>query len=62
MQRRCFSSIRKQLTLIRKSADFIDKTKYGADVMMTGAIGTICGVQVVVSNQVRILTAPFLIS
>ena len=42
----------KQLTQIRKSADFIDKTKYGADVMMTGAIGTICGVQVVVSRRV----------
>lgn len=42
----------KQLTQIRKSTDFIDKNKYGSDVMMSGAIGTICGCQVVVSRRV----------
>lgn len=41
-----------QLTQIRKSADFIDKNKYGGDLMMTGAIGSICGVEVVVSRRV----------
>lgn len=41
-----------QLTQIRKSQDFIDKNKYGGELMMTGAIGTICGVEVVVSRRV----------
>ena len=41
-----------QLTQIRKSTDFIDKNKYGGDLMMTGAIGSICGVEVVVSRRV----------
>lgn len=41
-----------QLSQIRKSEDFIDKNKYGGDLMMTGAIGSICGVEVIVSRGV----------
>ena len=43
----------KQLTTLRKDANFIDKNKFGADVMMTGAIGQIAGCQVVVSRKVK---------
>ena len=43
----------KQLTKLRKDAEFIDKNKFGADVMMTGAIGQIAGAQVVVSRKVK---------
>lgn len=43
----------KQLTTIRKDPDFLDKNKYPADLMMTGAIGTIAGAEVVVSNRVK---------
>ena len=43
----------KQLTTLRKDANFIDKNKFGADVMMTGAIGQIAGCQVVVSKKVK---------
>ena len=43
----------KQLTTLRKDANFIDKNKFGADVMMTGAIGMIAGAQVVVSRKVK---------
>ena len=43
----------KQLTALRKDANFIDKNKFGADVMMTGAIGMIAGAQVVVSRKVK---------
>ena len=42
----------KQLTTLRKDANFIDRNKFGADVMMTGAIGQIAGCQVVVSKKV----------
>ena len=42
----------KQLTTLRKDANFMDKNKFGADVMMTGAIGMIAGCQVVVSKKV----------
>lgn len=42
----------KQLTQIRKSEDFIDKNKYGGDLMMSGAIGSICGCEVVSSLRV----------
>lgn len=41
-----------QLTTIRKDPAFIDKNKYGGDLMMTGAIGTICGCEVIVSRRV----------
>ena len=44
----------KQLTALRKDADFIDKNKFGADVMMTGAIGMIAGCQVMVSRKVPV--------
>ena len=44
----------KQLTALRKDANFIDKNKFGADVMMTGAIGMIAGAQVVVSRKVPV--------
>ena len=44
----------KQLTALRKDANFIDKNKFGADVMMTGAIGQIAGCQVVVSRKVPV--------
>ena len=43
----------KQLTTLRKDANFIDKNKFGADVMMTGAIGQIAGCQVIVSKKVK---------
>ncbi len=43
----------KQLATIRKSADFIDKNKYGGELMMSGAIGTICGCEIVVSRRVK---------
>lgn len=44
----------KQLTTLRKDANFIDKNKFGADVMMTGAIGQIAGCQVIVSRKVPV--------
>ena len=44
----------KQLTTLRKDANFIDKNKFGADVMMTGSIGQIAGCQVVVSRKVPV--------
>lgn len=43
----------KQLTQIRKNPDFLDKNKYPMDLMMNGAIGTIAGCEVVVSNRVK---------
>ncbi len=42
----------KQITTLRKDEQFIDKTKYGNDVMATGEIGMIAGVRVVVSRRV----------
>lgn len=42
----------KQVTVIRKDADFIDKTKYNNDVMISGEIGMICGVRIVPSKQI----------
>ena len=42
-----------QITALRQSDEFIDKTKYGNDVMMTGEIGMIAGCRVVVSRRVR---------
>lgn len=44
----------KQLTTLRKDANFIDKNKFGADVMMTGSIGQIAGCQVIVSRKVPV--------
>lgn len=43
----------KQLTTMRKDPDFLDKNKYPVDLMMKGAIGTIAGAEVVVSNRVK---------
>lgn len=43
----------KQLTQVRKNPDFLDKNKYGLELMMNGAIGMIAGCEVVVSNQVK---------
>lgn len=42
----------KQVTSLRKDADFIDKTKYNNDVMISGEIGMICGVRIVPSKQI----------
>lgn len=42
----------KQVTALRKDADFIDKTKYNNDVMISGEIGMICGVRIVPSKQI----------
>ena len=44
----------KQLTALRKDANFIDRNKFGADVMMTGVIGQIAGCQVMVSKKVPV--------
>ena len=49
----------KQLTTLRKDANFIDKNKFGADVMMTGAIGMIAGCQVLVSKKVPVDTSVY---
>lgn len=42
----------KQVTELRKDPSFIDKEKYGNDVMMTGEIGMIAGCRLVVSRRV----------
>ena len=42
-----------QLTTLRKDPDFIDKNKYGNDVMVTGEIGMIGGVRIVPSKKVK---------
>lgn len=42
----------KQVTVLRKDADFIDKNKYGNDVMVSGEIGMIAGCRIVPSKQV----------
>ena len=49
----------KQLTTLRKDANFMDKNKFGADVMMTGAIGMIAGCQVIVSKKVPVETSVY---
>lgn len=41
-----------QVTTLRKDPDFIDKTKYGNEVMVTGEIGMIAGVRIVPSKKV----------
>lgn len=42
-----------QVTTLRKDADFIDKTKYSNDVMVTGEIGMIAGVRIVPSKKIK---------
>lgn len=41
-----------QMTALRKDPEFIDRNKYGGDVMMTGAIGVIAGCEVVKSKRI----------
>ena len=41
-----------QVTTLRKDSDFMDKNKYGNDVMVSGEIGMIAGVRIVPSNQI----------
>lgn len=43
-----------QVTTLRKDADFIDKTKYGNDVMVSGEIGMIAGVRIVPSKKIKV--------
>lgn len=43
----------KQLTALRKDANFIDKSKYGNDVMVSGEVGMVANCRVVVSNKVE---------
>ena len=43
----------KQATHLRLDSDFIDKSKYGNDVMMTGEIGMVSGTRIVKSKRVR---------
>lgn len=43
----------KQVTQLRKSPEFIDKSKYGGDTMFSGAVGMIAGCQVVPSKRVK---------
>lgn len=42
----------KQKTQLRKDPNFVDKNKFGGEVMSAGAIGRIAGCDVVVSNKV----------
>lgn len=42
----------KQITALRKDSEFMDKNKYGNDVMVSGEIGMIGGVRIVPSKQV----------
>jgi N4-gp56 family major capsid protein len=44
----------KQKTQLRKDADFISADKFGAGVMVSGAIGRVAGCDVVVSNKVKL--------
>lgn len=44
-----------QEATIRKDSTFIDKNKYGLDVVMNGTIGSICGCQVVKSKKVKLV-------
>lgn len=43
----------KQKTQLRKDPNFIDKNKFGGEVMSSGAIGRVAGCDVVVSNKVK---------
>ena len=42
----------KQITALRKDSEFMDKNKYGNEVMVSGEIGMIAGVRIVPSKQV----------
>ena len=41
-----------QVATLQKDSDFMDKNKYGNDVMVSGEIGKIAGVRIVPTNQV----------
>lgn len=41
-----------QITALRKDSDFMDKNKYGNDVMISGEIGMIAGCRIVPTRQV----------
>jgi len=41
-----------QVTTMRKDADFVDKNKYGNDVMMSGEIGMVGNTRLVVSKKI----------
>lgn len=41
-----------QVTALRKDSEFMDKNKYGNDVMVSGEIGMIAGVRIVPTNQI----------
>ena len=41
-----------QVTQLRKDSDFMDKNKYGNEVMVSGEIGMIAGVRIVPTNQI----------
>lgn len=41
-----------QITALRKDSEFMDKNKYGNDVMVSGEIGMIAGVRIVPSNKI----------
>ena len=41
-----------QITTLRKDSEFMDKNKYGNDVMVSGEIGMIAGVRIVPSKQI----------
>jgi N4-gp56 family major capsid protein len=41
-----------QLTTIRKDADFIDRSKSGSDVMITGAVGMLGGCQIIPTRKI----------
>ena len=41
-----------QVTALRKDSEFMDKSKYGNDVMVSGEIGMIAGVRIVPTNQI----------
>lgn len=43
-----------QVTALRKDSDFMDKNKYGNDVMVSGEIGMIAGCRVVPTKQVEL--------
>lgn len=47
----------KQVTQLRKDADFKDINKYPLQTIMTGVIGEICGCQVIPSKRVKLNTA-----
>lgn len=41
-----------QATQLRKTADFVDRSKYGGEVMMNGEIGMIAGCRVVITRRI----------